>query len=294
MSFDKKYTGKLVLSKSGTINIRNLPSTNGEVLTTVTGSRSAGRSSGAYLTMPDGNWLQVNLYSAVKGKSYGYVREDVVRLSEPPPESPNDKVDDREAGSLLENLVNNDNRTYHSMLKSAEMIDRLKKQGKDVTGVEKKLSEVSSRYSKRQKKLKESTLIKWQDGLRRGYEWLADKWSRLVGGIGTPILIPIAIGAVVGIGLSVTIYYAFKPDYEDSVVDLKVSAELEQALSKVSPEQAAKIKKDLEKQVDDAYNQGKTDQQFSFFGLPAKVLLIGGIGLLAIGQLTRFSKNRNT
>ncbi|MCX6257975.1 MAG: hypothetical protein NTW49_08800 [Bacteroidia bacterium] len=293
MSFDKKYTNKLAYAKSGTSNVRSLPSQSSELVTAVSGNQAAGRTSGAYLAMDDGNWLQVNLYQTINGKSYGYMREDVVRLTDPPPDSPNDKVDDKEAGSLLENLVKNDNQTYHSMLKSAEMIDRLKKQGKDMSSHETKLNDLTARYSKRQQKLKDSTLIKWQDGLKKGYEWLADKWSRMVDSIGTPILIPIAIGAVVALGLAVTIYYAFKPDYEDSVVDLKVSADLEQALSKVSPEQAQKIKDDLNKQVDDAYNQGKVDQEFSFFGLPMKTLILGGLGIFAAGKILSLAKNRN-
>jgi len=294
MSFDKKYTGKLVLAKSGSAKVRSLPTQNSDLLVMVTGNQSAGRTSGAFLKMGDGNWLQLNLYRPVKGKTYGYMREDVIRLSEPPPDSPNDKVDDQEAGSLLENLIKNDNGTYHSMLKSAEMIDRLKKQGKDMSEHETKLNSITTRYAKRQQKLKDSTLIKWQDGLRKGYEWLADKWSHMFDGMGTPILIPIAIGAVAALGLAVTIYYAFKPDYEDSVADLKVSSDLELALSKVSPEQAKAIKIDLEKQVDDAYNQGKTDQQFSFFGLPLKVLLIGGLGLFAANKFLNLgSKTKN-
>jgi hypothetical protein len=70
----------------------------------------------------------------------------------------------------------------------------------------------------------------------------------------------VVIGAVIGAGLIVGAYFAFKPKYDESTADLKISKDLEAALATLTPEKAAEVKADLEKQIDTAYNQGKTDQ----------------------------------
>ena len=107
-------------------------------------------------------------------------------------------------------------------------------------------------------------------------------------------VIPVAavvVGAIIGGGLATAAYFAFRPDYDESKTDLIISTELEEALSKVTPETATKIKAGLEKQVDDAYNSGKTAGSFSGMFSILKPVAIGLLGFFAIQKFLQ-SQNK--
>ena len=115
--------------------------------------------------------------------------------------------------------------------------------------------------------------MKFTTVLSDSIDWLKDKI-----GLGAVITgSALAIGAVSALVGAAALYYVFKPDYDDSKKDLKVSYNLKKLLDSAEPEVAKQIEQDLEKQIDDAYNQGKTDQWFSGIGSMLKyAAIIGG------------------
>jgi uncharacterized membrane protein (DUF485 family) len=267
MSFVKAYEKKTVTAKSGTVNVRELPTANSKQIATL----KAGNvlvTSGQVVHQKDGNWIQVLL---VWKKDYGYVKEDLI------------KIVTINGETLIKELVSNDKKVFESLLRSSAILATMQSKGKNVSAHKTKFKQLYNRLVARQNAIKTSTLVKAQTGINKAYTKLTGYLKKLFGisGVGEAISITIiiAVSLVAGAGVAVAIYQAFKPSYDESKEDLKVSQEFEDLLKKTDPETAVKIKKDIEGQIDDAYNDGKTDGTFGGFG---SMLKYGAIAVLAI------------
>lgn len=268
------YKDLLVVPTGSAANVRSKPSVKGTLLLRVLKGNNVGISTGNFTETPgEGIWFEVTTE-----KGTGFVQGKIVKLYKP---------SDKEANDLVSKLVESDKKVFESLLRVSPIIANLKKQGKNTSAYDKQFKALSDRLSARQKAIKESKVVSWKAGLKKGYDkmisWFKSLYSS-ISGIGEPIslTVTIIISAVVGAGLAVTAYFLFKPKYSESQTDLKISSELESLLSKTDPETAAQIKTDLETQIDTAYNQGKTDQSFKSFWNIGKYVLIFGAGYLLI------------
>ena len=283
MGFSQKHIN-LVASPSGSnVNVRKEPTTNSTVLynrsnTATPGTvASAGRTTGDFVKEGSYTWFKIILTKSYGGQSWGWVRNDVVKLYKPKTE----QISEAKAKSLIDNLVQTDIQVYEQALKIAPLLDSAEKKGANVSKQKNLYKEIVQRLEARQEKMKNSKLLKWQTGIKKGTEKLKDFFKSFlatqyhiygtesIGAIGT-----IIISAVIGGGLVVAAYFAFRPDYDESKTDLKMSTELEKALSLLTPIEAAKLQKDLEKQVDTAYNTGKSNERFNVLGGGLKWALI--------------------
>ena len=124
------------------------------------------------------------------------------------------------------------------------------------------------------------------DKLVEGFKsFVLTHYNLYIQGIGAIPLVAIVVGAVAGAGLSVAAYFAFRPEYDESKTDLKLSKELEDVLKNVDPITAENIKADLEKQVDTAYYKGKTAGTFSGMFNILKPIAFAALGFWGITKL---------
>lgn len=278
---DNAYKGLLVVPALSAANVRSKPSINSDLVVRVLKGNNVGISTGTYFKMSDGNWFQVTT-----DKGAGYVQQKIVKFENP---------SEKEANDLVSKLVVSDQKIFESLLRISPIIANLKKQGKNTSAYDKQFKALSDRLSARQKAIKESKVVSWKAGLKKGYDkmisWFKSLYSS-ISGIGVVPIVAVIISAVVGAGLAATAYFIFKPKYSESQVDLKISSELESLLQKTDPETAEKIKTDLETQIDTAYNQGKTDQSFSSIWNVGKYVIIFGLGYVLITKFVT-SQNRN-
>jgi hypothetical protein len=264
MSFKSEYSGQVVSPSGSDLNIRTTPSISAKVLTNV--KAACGKLSGTYFNMtnePGKEWFQVILYKPVNGATYGYVRRDVFKMSK----GTTDKATDN-AQNLINDFIKSDLEIFKSLAVSARLIQALNAKGIDTSKQVSTLKYLGSNLYLRQKALIDAAAMfsKTQKGVPPGYESLQKDFNDIMKGanIGiVPIIVYFIIVAVISVGSTIAAYYLFKPKYDDSTVDLKTSKELEKALSTLSPEEQERVKADLEKQIDKAYNQGKTDQNLS-------------------------------
>lgn len=224
-------------------------------------------------------------YEVKTSTNKGWVRSDVIDV---PKDSV--KVTSEEMNSLVQKLVKSDEEIFHTSLTVLDKIDKAKKAGKNVSKAEASIKEVMKRLTERQTYLKNSSALKVQTGIRKGYEGLKKKLAGWFG-IGEPLSITatVIIGAIVGAGATVALYFALKPRYSESEADLKISKDLEKALSTLTPEQQQAVKDNLEKQVDDAYNRGNTDGTFGSYGT---ILLYGGLVIGGFFLLNSFKNSK--
>lgn len=293
--FSLQSVNLLAAPKGTDLNYRSAPFTTASVLHNSKHGFSAGRTSGDYYIMTDGKWWSVVLNS---NGAIAYVREDVTIFIKPT--SNPTTITDATAQSLINDLVKSDVEIFHSLLRSNSLLVKAEGKGLNVSTLKTKYIGLLSRLNYRQEKVKTSKMLSFQTGLKKGYESLVQAFNdnltnpvyypRIIG-IGS--VTAVVIGAVIGAGLAVGIYFAFKPSYSESKADLVVSADLEKALSTLTPAQAQAVKTDLESQVDKAYNQGATDGTFSGIAKLLKPALYVIGGYLLVSTVLSHSKNKN-
>lgn len=276
-----------IFAKGSNVNVRAQWLTSAKIIKAVSNGALIGYLKRVMLVNGQAlKWYEVSF--TPEGKERYYVREDVATISEPPVTA--QTATNKDGNTVVQNLIRNDYNLFHGLLRINELIDSAKKKGKDVSAYESQLKQLAARYTSRQNELKNSTALKIQTGFNSAYTWMKDKFTSLVSGIGyAQIIIPVA-AALVGAGAAVAIYYTFKPKYDESTKDLKVSKDLEDLLSKAEPETATAIKADLEKQIDTAYNQGKTDGAFNILGMSLKQVFFIGAGIFVFNKY--FNKNK--
>lgn len=293
MSWDSKLVNLNVLPKGSTLNVRKLPDTAQAILKTVKSGESAGRTTGSLIKFsPENTWYQIIFPDK---KTLGYVRQDVIKL-----EAAQKDITDKEATDLINNLVKIDANIYETLMRASVIIQNLKNKGIDTSKYDATFKTIIDNIHNRQAKIKGSKLLKFQTGLKKTYQSIANTFKNYIqktfgiaiNGIGAVPIIGYVIAVGVGAGLAALVYYAFKPDYDQSTKDLKMTAELEKALKAVDPATAEKIKSQLEQQVDTAYNQGKTTGTFSGLFSFGKYIIIGVVGFFALNKLIQSQKNK--
>lgn len=268
--FEQKLANLSVYSKSGTVNIRQLPGTDKPVIAKFT--NSIGRTSGYYTDKSDGRWYQVNINNPDNPLlKVGYVRFDVVTFAEP---VKNDAAASN-AQAMMNQLVSQEKEIYKTIIKLAPVLLDLQKKGVNIQNEKLVYKQLVNRLAKRNDALLSSNLVQVTRGKLTGHEKEFAAFRELWNNIGLdPITWGIIIGIVVTALVATTAYYAFKPNYEESKVDFKLSKNLDTALkAKLTTEEYNQLKVEGKKQIDDAFNAGKKQETFS---IVSKILLFAG------------------
>ncbi|MCK9618648.1 MAG: hypothetical protein M0R21_12530 [Lentimicrobiaceae bacterium] len=282
MDFHISKANKIVKPKGTSVNIRKEASTDSQVIAVIAQEVTAGRTSGFYENKNDGLWYEINLQEPKSGLNVGFVREDVVKLIE----SKENTVAQDNAQQLVNSILKNDLEIFKTLVRCANIIIALDKNNIDTTKHKKVLKYLSYSLGTRQGYLINSGLaVSYKTGYPKAYTDLINGYKKIVEsltGIGIiPVLVIIVVFAI-GAATAVGAYYAFRPRYDESKKDLKISNELEKALSTLSPSEAEKVKNELEKQIDNAYNSGKEQGTFSgmFSFIKPLAFALGGFWLI--------------
>ena len=187
---------------------------------------------------------------------------------------------------------------HESLILSANLLTSASSKGINVSAFQDKFKGLFTRLTRRQEKIKTSKILAWKTGLKKGMDNLVEGFKTYmlvnfgvyIQGIGS--ITAIVIAAVAGAGLAVAAYFAFRPEYDESKTDLKISRDLEDLLKKTDPENATKIKADLEGQIDKAYNTGKTQGTFSGMFNIIKPLAFAALGFWGITKLIDSSNKK--
>lgn len=279
VKIDNSNINKVVFSRTGgVLNVRETPGTSKPPLLVLQPGQPAGRTTGNYITMQDGNWYQVSLPNPVNNFKYGYVRQDVIRFVTPE-SSP---VAESNAQKLLNDLVNIDKENFARFYVIAAQLSAAQKRGVNITTLKSQLTKLVGRFMQRQRKLQTSNLV-------RASVATTDVINKLKGFvgigevvIGTGVIIGLSIAA--GAALAAAAYYAFKPDYDQAYADKRSAIALEDVAAKLSPQDYAALKTKITKEISDAYNQGKTDGSMGGGFTVVKYLAVAFLGFMAVDK----------
>jgi hypothetical protein len=283
---DNNNINKVVFSRTGgVLNVRETPSTYRPPLLVLQPGQPAGRTTGNYLTMQDGNWYQVSLIKPVGNNKYGYVRQDVVRF-ENPAQSP---IAESNAQKLLNDLVETDKENFARFYVIAAQLAAAQKKGINITAQKQSLTALVNRFIQRQRKLQNSNLVKASVATTD----FINKLKGFVGigevVIGTGVVIGVSVAA--GAALAAAAYYAFKPDYDQAYADKRAAIALEDFASKLSPQDYAALKEKVAKEISEAYNQGKSDGSKGGAFTVVKYLVVAFLGFIAVDKFLVSRKN---
>lgn len=277
--FFKEAVNRLVVAREGkTVKAYSQYGGEGNTLYIAYGDKqqlSFGRATGKTVTANNGSkWIQLTLYKSVMGVTTAYVAFEDVLLFKPT----SDEVPTPLNGEkVLKTLIETDQEVSKNLILATAQVAQMKP-GTKRTNAERTIQALSTKLKTRQEHIKQSGLVRFQEAASSAFDSIKEFF-----GIGFVVTVPTAIAAgsliAVGVGAAIALYFVFKPSYDESKADLKISNDLAKLLEKEDPIVAQKIKDNIEKQIDDAYNQGKTDGTFGGMFSVVKPLLWGGAGI---------------
>lgn len=199
----------------------------------------------------------------------GFVRKDLLQFYTV---TNKDTYSESDLTEFLNDVVAVNKSIYLRLLQCSVLIEELVKKGQTAKATEyaKTLKTLNDRLYNRQKSLESNTYIKVKTAFDSAWKKAYNVYSSLMSSIsGCSIgAAPVVVAAIVGIAAvagvtAYAIYQKLKPQYDASVTDLKQSDALKKALSSLTEGEKNEVVEDLEKQIDDAYNKGKSDALFS-------------------------------
>ena len=269
-----KYGNKSVYPNEGkTIKILRTPNANAETVEVRTGY--IGRTSGVYYKINGIVYFLVNISTPKNANlSYGYVDANNVHFEEP---------NSNEAAQYVQELINTyikqEQGIYKKLLFLAPIIKKMRDD--KVQGYQNYLAAYKlllERLYLRQETFINSQLVNVQTAQLKGGEKEKEELKTLwaaISGIGViPVIVYLVAAAIVAGGTAAICYYAFKPNYEESKVDFKLSKELDDTLrAKLTPAEYAQLNKEGKENLNTAYSYGKGEGKVN---LVTKVLLFIG------------------
>lgn len=269
--FSRNKVNLVIYPRGSSLNYREKPTTASRVLYNSKKNVSFGRTTGTWVKMSDGIWYQTVLNGVDK---IAWVREDVIKLEKPTKDLDKSKA---EVQSIVNKLVQNDIKVHESLLRSSALIESLKKQGRSFSIYEKQFKELWDRMESRQDAIKNSRAVRWKEGVKNWYNQFTGFVKNIFkrSSVGSVSGASIIIGVVVIALLNGAAWLIFRPKYINSTKDLKISGELESLLNQANPLMAERIKEDLERQIDQAFQTGVSRGEFGGSLKMIKNLAIG-------------------
>lgn len=278
---------------NNSVNIRKSYSTDSAVVGQLTKSDRYKLLSYGYKTGEDDSqkWYAIELPNG----SVGYCRKDKLQFY-----TVTDKntYSDNDLKTFTNDLIAINKSIYLRLLQSAALLEQAKNAGKNTSSYDATFKELNDRYAARQKELQQDNLIKTSTGFNSAWQKAYNIYKGVLSWIGAIGVAPavvaaivVAITAVAGVS-AYAVYQSLKPKYDSSVTDLKQSDKLKAALESLTAADRNEVVEDLEKQIDDAYNQGKSDGTFSGYWGIIKPLAIAAAGWYLINLFINKNSRR--
>lgn len=278
---------------NNSVNIRKSYSTDSAVVGQLTKSDRYKLLSYGYKTGEDDSqkWYAIQLPDG----GVGYCRKDKLQFYTV---TDKNNYSENDLKTFTNDLIAINKSIYLRLLQSAALLEQARNAGKNTTSYAATFKELNDRYAARQKELQQDTLIKTSTGFEKAWNKAYSIYKSLlasIGGIGVaPVVVAaivVAITAVAGVS-AYAVYQSLKPKYDSSVTDLKQSDKLKAALESLTAAERNEVVEDLEKQIDDAYNQGKSDGTFSGYWGIIKPLAIAAAGWYLINLFINKNSRR--
>lgn len=200
----------------------------------------------------------------------GFVRKDLLQFYTV---TDKENYSEKELNTFLQDVVAINKSIYLRLLQSSVLIEVAVKQGKTEQAIQyaNTLKTLNNRLYNRQKEIESNAYLKVKTVFEKAWEKGFNVYKKLLSNISgcssigaVPVIAAVVAGIAVVSGVAAyAVYQSLKPKYDSSVADLKQSDALKKALETLTADEKNEVVNDLEKQIDDAYNKGKSDSFFS-------------------------------
>ncbi len=258
------------------VNVRKSHSTSASIYYAASRFDLVGYTTGSGYTDNGMLWIEIVVSQGTYKNTKAWVAYNSIRTKWAPADTKESAQD------LLDKMIRSDIALLFKINATKALLESLFKQGKNIKPYADKLEKVWNEFKARQLALSQaSNYIKAENG--NFNEKLQAYWNIMfnhgfAGEIEALPLVAIVVGAVV-VGLAIAkIIDWLLPAYDASQKNFKEIPDLTEIFNayQVPKEKQQKIKTEIERQIDDAYNGGKTDQAWSsLFSIGSKVLLFG-------------------
>jgi len=275
-----QYYGYYVTPKSGNVNIRKYPGTKEAIITKMVMGEKGGTVMALYnKKVDDYSWYYIKLKEPVGGVQYGFVATSVIKVgktdtgeSTAPSQSSltnNEKIVIEKAEKLIKEVADRDIMICKRLVVFYYVLLKQKEQGKNVDKQWVVLKAMAIRYMERQNKLKEiknwqGVTIQLKDSLEITKFWV--DYERLgirsipidgLGGVALGWALIVTGVLLIGAGIALAVNRALEEEYSRQTEDIKLTGAFGKHIKNL-PEGKEKedIIKDVENQIDDAYEQG--------------------------------------
>lgn len=251
-NFDDKYSGFEIICTTPKSAIQyNYPNF-GAGTTWDEPNLIVGYSTGRWGIFNDRPILQVLTYYSQY--AYGWVYLDEIRTNKA---KGNYNVKDLQ--DLVNEIITNNQKIVVENLTSAYLIDRLESKGIRVdSSIKNTIKSLQERVNERDQQLQKNEYLKnRQSGTPAVPQKYIDSLNKLFGAkIGVVLTLSVTtviiIAAIIGAGIVVALFYAFKGSAAQSASDYKLAKKTQDILKKLSPEDA----KQVEKEIKNSWNAG--------------------------------------
>lgn len=278
-----KYKGWYVVPKFANLNVRKKPSVNADIMYNIKKGSYAGKHKGKQIVIANAqDWIPIESRAGY----LAFVRIDVIKVSETKPKVPTKE----EQKELLQKLIATDIVIFRRLASIGVLISQLERKGYKVENQKALYKQLVKNYSDRQDIIKKSGAIKFQE-LKSDFTiwWLKNKYFLGITGVGALPAVPIAIGVILGVSLSVALYYILRPTYDQATRDLKITGTFKKWLEQLPDDAQKEISDDLEKQIDKAFNIGLFRGKFGSLWTIGKYAIIGIVSIWGFGKLLDYA-----
>ncbi len=284
-----EYTGKKVFTKSTSVNVRIYPGTSAPILTNIIANKEIGTVISKYNKIADGyEWYLVQLTQQVGTNKFGCVAISVVQLDASSTSTDTNSTDIiSSAEKFLQATIEIDAALYKRILVMYACIQMLKAKNLNTSSFDSILVQMITRYSNRQTKVKQildQYVFTYSQPSYQLYNYIRQKFG--LGAVQIPIAIVVGAVIITSTGIAYAIIKALEPTYSEQKTDLEITGSFKEWFDSIPNETIkSEIKADLEKQIDDAYNQGVSDTDSGIaYGSIIKY------GLIAFASIWGFNK----
>jgi hypothetical protein len=178
--------------------------------------------------------------------------------------------------ACIRRIVANDQTTHKLLLRCQIMQIANARKGRKSSSLDAELVRLGRSYNARQDELRQSRLLKMQQGMSADAKYLMDKFKSWfsVSGIGAfPLAAPLIIVGILVAGYLVL--KAFGPSEKKSVEDVKAAAHLDERYKSMTPEQQQLFDETADKAGKAGYDKGQEQGM-----LTTGLLLVGAVLLV--------------
>lgn len=266
-------------------NVRNAPGTSSTVLLTAKKGDIVGTTTGRVYKFDNGTTVWIEVKTPLN--KLAWVSAKVVSVQQ------TDDLKDQ-AKKLIDTIIETDRATYNNIVVANALLVRAEKSGKNITAEKSSLYALTGSWQKRQKEIAEASWLKvTYNSITSGLKSFAQKIAGMVG-LGEPVTVTIlgvtiaikyivAASIVMGAAITLAVIRYLQTNNNQAAKEFDASKKIiADILNKLSESDKNALTDEINKQLNEAYKDGRKSQFWDLTGSAVKNMALIGLGIILV------------